>query len=279
MGCQFSVITRRSEIAVTSPDPALASQVEKLAARLDLAVAQACSAATGQYRLLLRISDQGLELITPHDPNLNGSVRVDFISGRTAYRRKQGKKELLLRAVGCKGKTTPAIMDGTGGLGGDSFILAAAGCRVRIFERQPIIAALLANGLERAAAHPETAKIVRRIQLTPGDVVTTLLKMQECGEQADVVYLDPMFPERRKSALVKKELRLLQLLAPIDSSPDQLLTAAIRAAANRVVVKRPIKAPVLTGLSPSHSLRGKTVRFDVYVIGSIPYKRNENRKV
>jgi 16S rRNA (guanine1516-N2)-methyltransferase len=74
-----------------------------------------------------------------------------------------------------------------------------------------------------------------------------------------------MFPERRKSALVKKELQLLQLLAQPDSAPERLLAAALEVARQRVVVKRPLKAPCLTALSPSHSLSGKTVRFDVYL--------------
>ncbi|RWX50461.1 putative SAM-dependent methyltransferase, partial [Candidatus Electrothrix marina] len=153
---------------------------------------------------------------------------------------------------------------------------AAAGHRVHIFERQPVIAALLADGLARAAAHPETAEISRRIRLTVGDAVPALEVMQETGagekgedceggEGVDVVYLDPMFPERRKSALVKKELQLLQLLAHLDSSPEKLLESALEAATRRVVVKRPMKAPFLTDLSPSHSLSGKTVRFDVYL--------------
>jgi 16S rRNA (guanine1516-N2)-methyltransferase len=253
------VLTDLSEItvAVTCPDPALSAQAKKLAARLDLPFAPPFSRPPGsikqyrseQYQLLLRVSDKGLELIKPNDPNLNGAVRVDFTSGPAVFRRKQQKKELLLRAVGCKAGTTPTVMDGTGGLGRDSFILAAAGCRVRIFERQPIVAALLDDGLERAAAHPETAE-------------------REHGQQVDVVYLDPMFPERRKSALVKKELQMLRLLAPIDPAPsssEHLLTAALQTADKRVVVKRPIKAPFLTDLSPSHSLRGKTVRFDVYM--------------
>jgi 16S rRNA (guanine1516-N2)-methyltransferase len=213
-------------------------------------------------RLLLRVSRNGLELIKPDDPKLSGAVRVDFTAGHAAYRRKQQKKELLVRAVGGKGGALLNIVDATGGLGRDSFLLAAAGHRVSIFERQPVIAALLADGLERAAAHPETAEISQLIRLTGGDAVPAL---EGAGGGVDVVYLDPMFPGRRKSALVKKELQLLQLLAQPDSAPERLLTAALEVAGQRVVVKRPLKAPFLTDLSPSHSLSGKTVRFDVYL--------------
>ena len=89
--------------------------------------------------------------------------------------------------------------------------------------------------------------------------------MQRSRKRVDVVYLDPMFPERRKSAQVKKELQMLQMLATCEPSPEHLLTAALATAAKRVVVKRPRRAPCFTTRSPSHSLSGKTIRFDVYI--------------
>lgn len=225
-------------------------------------------------RLLLRVSRNGLELLQPDDPKCSGAVRVDFTAGRAAFRRKQQKKELLVRAVEGKGgginNASLKIIDATGGLGRDSFLLAAAGHQVCIFECQPVIAALLADGLARAGTHPETAKITQRIRLIAKNAVNALEAVKAGGQEGqgvDVVYLDPMFPERRKSALVKKELQLLQLLAHLDSAPEQLLTAALQVATHRVVVKRPVKAPFLADCAPSHSLSGKTVRFDVYLGG------------
>lgn len=273
-------------VSCTEPvEPAVLAKVEKLAVQLNLPVElpensySSRAGSSKRDRLLLRVSSNGLELIKLDDPKLSGAVRVDFTAGHAAYRRKQQKKELLVRAVGGKGGNGGAslnVIDATGGLGRDSFLLAAAGHRVHIFERQPVVAALLADGLARAAAHLETAEICQRIRLTVGDAVPALEVMQktgagekgedcEGGEGVDVVYLDPMFPERRKSALVKKELQLLQLLAHLDSSPEKLLESALEAATRRVVVKRPLKAPFLTDRSPSHSLTGKTVRFDVYL--------------
>ncbi|MDU9050997.1 MAG: class I SAM-dependent methyltransferase [Candidatus Electrothrix sp. Rat3] len=270
-------------LAVSCTEPALLTKAQQLAAQLNLSVESPDgtrlprAGSAEPDRLLLRVSRNGLELVKVDDPRLSGAVRVDFTAGHAAYRRKQQKKELLVRAVGGKGGNGGAslnVIDATGGLGRDSFLLAAAGHRVRIFERQPVIAALLADGLARAAAHPETAEISQRIRLTVGDAVPALEVMQKTGAGedceegkggVDVVYLDPMFPERRKSALVKKELQLLQLLAQPDSSPERLLESALEAATSRVVVKRPLKAPFLTDRSPSHSLNGKTVRFDVYL--------------
>ena len=250
--------------AVIVPCPGKEQQTEQLAAKLGLQLARPGE----RYPLILRYCETGLELVKSGDPSLTGPVRVDFTSGSYAFRRRRQKRELLLRAVGVKTKAPPNILDGTGGLGRDGFILAAAGCRVHIFERQPIIAALLADGLERAHSHQETTEICRRIQLSCGDVVPVLETMQQTGRQVDVIYLDPMFPQRKKSARVKKEARMLQLLAPVDDSSEQLLEAALAVAAKRVVIKRPLRAPSLSPLSPSHRHVGTTIRFDVYLTGT-----------
>lgn len=55
----------------------------------------------------------------------------------------------------------------------------------------------------------------------------------------DVVYLDPMYPHRQKSALVKKEMRVFQSLVGNDDDADSLLIPAMTIAKRRVVVKRP----------------------------------------
>ncbi len=251
------------DIAVAAHTPLQSAEAEKLAARLNLPLA----GPEQQYQLLLRCSKNGLALIKQGDPNLKGPVRVDFTGGPSAYRRRQQKRELLIRAVGCKPAAPLAVVDGTGGLGRDSFMLAAAGCQVWIFEREPVVAALLADGLQRALDHPETAEISKRICLHNCDTVSALQDMQQRDEAVDVVYLDPMFPERQKTARVKKELQILQILAEENTHPDRLMEAALAAAAQRVVVKRPRRAPYLTNLHPSHSLGGKTIRFDIYLTG------------
>ena len=252
------------DIAVTALDPKRIAEAEKLAAELDLPMARPGDS----LHMLLRYTSKGLDLVKPNDPNLTGSVRVEFTKGKAAFRRRQQKQEMLIRAIGFKGGAPPTVIDGTGGLGRDCFILAVAGCRIQVFEREPVIAALLSDGLKRALIHPETSEIAQRIRLTACDTVTALQKIQQSGQQVDVVYLDPMFPERRKSAQVKKELQMLQMLVTDDSSTEKLLAAALSTAAKRVVVKRPLRAPYLADRSPSHSLSGKTIRFDVYITSS-----------
>jgi 16S rRNA (guanine1516-N2)-methyltransferase len=82
---------------------------------------------------------------------------------------------------------------------------------------------------------------------------------------ATVIYIDPMFPERKKAAAVKKEAMMLQYLSASNDGGESLMNWASQQAVDRIVVKRPVKAPVLGGRKPSFSLSGKSVRFDVFV--------------
>jgi 16S rRNA (guanine1516-N2)-methyltransferase len=83
-----------------------------------------------------------------------------------------------------------------------------------------------------------------------------------------VVYLDPMYPYREKSAKVKKEMQLLQRLLGGDPDSAELLEAARKVARNRVVVKRPAKAEPLGGLKPSLAIHSPNTRYDIYLTGT-----------
>ncbi len=214
---------------------------------------------------ILRCTELGLELFRPGDQSLTGSVRAEFIDGPSGYRRLRGGPEMLIRAIGHKKNNRTSVLDATGGLGRDAFIMASHGCQVHVVEKNPVAGALLEDGLRRASEHPDTTKISGRIRLTVTDSYQFLLAGNR-EEQYDVIYLDPMFPKRSKSARVKKELQVLQLLVgQADDDTDKLFEAALQAAGKRVVVKRPKTAPPLQGRAPSHSLSGKTTRFDVYL--------------
>jgi 16S rRNA (guanine1516-N2)-methyltransferase len=212
--------------------------------------------------LLLQYTQERLELCKPGDPELPGALWVDF-TGPTARRRSHHPhRELLVQAAKVRKTAQPLLIDATAGLGRDGFLLAAAGFRVRMVECNPVVAALLEDGLNRARRIVELAGLVERIHLFAGDALEYLPGLTE---QPDVIYLDPMFPERTKSAKVKQELRLLQLLNQKTASPEHLLQAALALQPKKVVVKRPLKGPHLLAMLPSYALRGKAVRFDVYV--------------
>lgn len=191
-------------------------------------------------------------------------VSVDFISGAARHRQQYGggRSQAIVRAVGLHQRKDMLVLDATAGLGRDAFVLASLGARVILLERHPIVRLLLSDGLERARDSGDP--VFDRMSLhdgTLGDVSHTLAP--------DVVYLDPMYPERRRKAAVKKDMALFHTLVGADEDADALLAPALACAQRRVVVKRPRIAPPLAGQEPGMVLAGKSSRFDIYPLKSI----------
>lgn len=205
-----------------------------------------------------------LELRKLDEPKL-GAVFVDFVGGAMAHRRKfgGGRGEAVVKAVGIKGSELPTVIDATAGLGRDAFVLASVGCKVRLAERHPVVFLLLQDGLKRAYADPEIGEMMRQnMQLLNVRHISQLNPATDC---ADVVYLDPMYPHKQKSALVKKEMRVFQHLVGADHDAHSLLEPALQLAAKRVVVKRPDYAEFLAQKAPHFSRKTKNHRFDIYL--------------
>jgi len=238
-------------------------QAQQLAYRLSIPFADQPPA----HGLLLLVGADGLALHDADAPR-EQPLRVDFSAGSMGYRQRAGfrRDELLPRAAGIKGGHLPTILDATAGLGRDAFMLASLGCKVTLCERHPVVLALLDDGLRRAGQRPALAPVIERMRLLAGDAAAYL--GSAAVDIPDVIMLDPMFPERGKSALVKKPMRLFHGLVGTDPDADHLLELALAKARRRVVVKRPLHAPALGGLAPSLSYRGKAVRFDVYLTGT-----------
>ncbi|ATC89520.1 16S rRNA (guanine1516-N2)-methyltransferase [Pseudoalteromonas issachenkonii] len=212
----------------------------------------------------LHYDDKGLSLYKTDEPKL-GAINVDFVTGAVAHRRKfgGGKGQSIAKAVGLNKGATPVVLDATAGLGRDGFVLASLGCKVILHERHPVVAALLYDGLQRAYNDSEIGPWMQQnMSLIFGSSHTLLA---QCDSMPDVVYLDPMFPHREKSALVKKEMRVFQELVGGDTDADDLLEFAYPLASKRVVVKRPDYAPFLNDKTPSMQIKTKKNRFDVYV--------------
>lgn len=241
---------------------ALAGADAQAAAHWAQRLGLSCEADVGA-EYVLQLSAAGLQLLE-QGPDAPGPVRVDFVEGAQAHRRQfgGGSGQMIAKAIGVQPGIRPQVLDATAGLGRDAFVLASLGCQVTLIERQPIIAALLEDGLLRAGQAPEVAAIIARMQLLHGDAIQLMQRWSLPAPQ--VVHLDPMFPHRDKSALVKKEMRLFRPLVGADDDAPQLLAAALALATHRVVVKRARKAPCIEGPKPGYSLEGKSSRYDIY---------------
>ena len=232
-----------------------AARAKALASRLSVVL---CDTPPAEAAFVMRLTDDGLALQI-NTPSAPAPLRVDFTSGRAAWRRGQG--EMIVKAVNCKGRSALHVLDATAGLGRDAFALASHGFRVTLLERDPIVHALLEDGLARAREAEATSAITGRMTLFHADLLSWLPPEDD---RPQVVCLDPMFPARRKSAKVKKEMALLQGLLPEPGDEAELLARALGLATVKVVVKRPRKAPPLAGRKPAGQITGRSTRFDIY---------------
>lgn len=221
-------------------------------------------AATPPSGLYLTVVDGALGLAHGAHPRQK-PVTVDFLAGRARHRQQYGggRSQAIAKAVGLAQNPALSILDATAGLGRDAFVLAGLGARLWLLERHPVVRLLLLDGLARGRrAQPE---FFARMTLLDADLVDGVDDLPE----PDVVYLDPMFPERRSKAAVKKDMMLFHELVGSDRDADALLAPALSLARRRVVVKRPRIAPPLADRPPTYSLTGKSNRFDIYALRSI----------
>ena len=228
----------------------------------DLATAAAHEAHAAGLALTRDV--EGLALTDGHM-----KVRGDFSHMASRIKPANLNRELIVKAARIKG-TRPEdapVVDATAGLGEDSLLLAAAGFSVALYERNPVMAALLQDAIDRAATDPALAEPASRMRLVYGDSIELLPRL---SPQPTIVLLDPMFPERHKSSAVKKKLQLLQRLERPCEDDQSLFDAAISAHPKKIVVKRPAKGPRLTDRKPDYSIEGKAVRFDCYMLASQP---------
>ena len=251
-------------IAITRESAADPEAAVALAAALGMPLISERS--TDGLTHLLVLTPERLEL-RELGPGAPGPVYADFAAGAVAHRRRfgGGRHQPLARAVGLKRGAAPTVVDATAGLGRDAFVLACLGCTVRLVERSPLIAALLRDGLDRAARAPDLGVLVaERLRLIVADGRDYLPQLAE-DQRPDVIYLDPMYPPRRKAALTGKDMRLLRRLTGDDDDAPELLAVALTCARRRVVVKRPRRAPTLAGPPPDCQIAAPNTRFDVYL--------------
>ncbi|EOR05724.1 class I SAM-dependent methyltransferase [Acinetobacter genomosp. 15BJ] len=216
--------------------------------------------------MALVLDEDGLSLAA------NGmKMQPDWRAEIPRLKRASLKSEMIARA--CQLGEKPTLIDATAGLGHDSLLMAHLGANVRLVERHPILFMLLEYSKAKAEQDPFLQSSMQRIQLIYADSNTYLQQLAQQGEQVDVVYLDPMFPQRdqnqqavKKQAQVKKQMQLLHMLLPEDGEMDlgdQLLHLA-QQIAKRVIVKRPRHAVYLADQAPDHQWLGDACRFDAY---------------
>jgi 16S rRNA (guanine1516-N2)-methyltransferase len=264
------------QVALCWCDPADKFSISTVGARLGLPVFVGPEALPADCEHVLWASSAGLAL-GPRGGKPANATRVDFLDGTLQYRlRTSGKRQGLGKAVGLDKASGISVLDATAGLGRDALVLAALGCQVSLMERSPLVHALLEDGFARARRDGDAGlqELLGRMQLLQGDSRERLAAIAR-GELAppDVIYLDPMFPPRSKSASVKKDIALLHTLLGSEEDFAGLLAAALPCAKHRVVVKRPGNKTDMQLPQPAFTVPGKAAHFAVYVNSSFSSMR------
>lgn len=249
-----------SNIAILYTDQS-ASGSRALAQQLALPVLPLEAAAESACDFFLCYRDGCLKLLDKQTLKKGGLfVEIDPRPGEQ-HSYPAPKKDLLAQAIG---KKTQTIVDATAGWVQDSLALFRMGYDVTCIERSAVMAALIADGFERLA---QKDWVIRR-QLTPptllfGNAIELLASL---SGKPDCIYLDPMFPpKRKKSAATRKSMAILHEILGDDLDRQKLFEAALAASGRRVVVKSPDYAEPLGG-KPDLTLQGKLLRYDVYMV-------------
>ncbi len=219
------------------------------------------------FDLQLRFDNDYVELF---DTALNTGIHVNFVEGALAHRQQfgGGRGQAIARAVGLKQGNTPSVLDITAGLARDAYILACMGCKVTLVEQSPVLYSLIDDGIRRGLTDQASVDVLKNfMDLVNADSILYMEHMDK-ESRPDVIYIDPMYPERKKSALVKKDMQILQHLLAKDENAELLLKTALEYATKRVVVKRPVHAETVGGIKPSTSISSKKTRYDVYIVNS-----------
>ena len=219
--------------------------------------------------IYMNYSDDFVELC---DKEKNTRIHIDFLSGDLAHRQQfgGGRGQSIAKAIGLKqGMPPPSVIDATAGLAKDAYVLACLGCSMTLLERSPIIVELIKDAIRRAEDDEGFKSILKTGFSVIAESSIDYLKELEKSEdrkRPEVIYLDPMYPHRKKSASVKKNMQILQKLLGQDLDTHELLNIALKTATKRVVVKRPKGAENLTDISPTYTVESKKTRYDVYII-------------
>jgi 16S rRNA (guanine1516-N2)-methyltransferase len=234
------------------------SAYQQLAERLELSLYQALSDVTLED-FFLSWREGCLSLIDRKNIKSGMSVEIEHRPGEQLSW-PIAKNGALAQALGRK---TLTVVDATAGWGQDSLAMFRMGYDVLSIERSTVMAELLADGYKRL----QQLAWVQQLNLAPpqlrlGSAIELLEKLDF---SPDCIYLDPMFPpKRKKSALAKKSIMVLRDLVGDDADKEQLFAASFRVAGKRVVVKSPDYAEPLGG-KPNESFQGKLLRYDVYL--------------
>jgi 16S rRNA (guanine1516-N2)-methyltransferase len=194
---------------------------------------------------------------------------VDFSQGtyKDISLKAKSSRDPLVKALG-KVSSSTHVLDLTAGWLKDSWRIIVNDIKVTAIENQPLVYNFLKLSIEnqiKNSLDESFKQKLRNLKLIYGE--SSKFISENTLEKFDIIYIDPMFPDKKKKALAGKELQLLQDIVGLRSVGEELVSLALKTTVSRVIVKRPLNAPKLVE-SVTFQVEGKSARFDVYVKSS-----------
>lgn len=159
-------------------------------------------------------------------------------------------KEPLAKALGLKkGKSRPSVLDATAGFMGDTLLMSNFDLKsLTCMERYPIAQCLIMDAL------------------TVSDIPIDFdpINSADTNMTFDVCFFDPMYSEKNKKTAPKKEMLMFREIIGEDLDSIEVAKHLLNISRERLVIKRSVKAGYLLE-TPSHSINGKSTRYDVYL--------------
>ena len=188
----------------------------------------------------------------------NNKLENSFISGRFSSRIKKHQSETLLKkAVGCQSSVQKHILDTTGGLGHDCFILALLGQKITLLEKNTGLCILIEEALNNLPKLPYFDDARNNISIINKDSRTFL----PSAENFDVIYIDPMFNSCKKLKRSKQMEFLDNYLNDYDDPSIEFYKTNF----NRLVIKKELRAATSINDCSAISFKGSSIRYDVYL--------------
>ena len=187
---------------------------------------------------------------------LDHSISNSFLKGKFASRIQKYQTENLIKKAFGKNISSMSILDCTGGLGHDTFILALLGANVTYVEQNKGLTILFEEALRCLPPTKYFIDAVKRITVRQSDSRAFL----EQAEHYDAIYIDPMFNSEKKLAR-NKTMTFLDMY--LDDHGDELFDLFAAVNYKRLVVKKEGRA--VSVKKPNLEIKGKSVKFDVYI--------------
>lgn len=246
-----------------------AGKAEQLASQLHLPlVGSQCTDPAAYFDLLVCINESGLSLKLPAQPQIKPFF-IDLVATfeQIAHPKAKFKHSILAKALQKHWNSGLTIFDATCGLANDCLLFLFLGFKVIATEKNPIVAALVQDGICRAKTHRLLGPLLTsNLDYYTKNALEILPSFESSPSEPSIIYLDPMFDQQKKRALSNRNIQYLQHLFTQSTTQEvtELYQASQRCAKKKILVKLPLNAP-LTAEKPEYQYKGKSIRYDMYL--------------